>query len=75
LKVIDYSIACEGMPTAEELQSSADRERESLTIWRLHGPAYYEDVYRLNQWMLEMLIAQAKEEFLRKEPWGRQFIK
>ena len=54
------------IPTAEELQRYADRERESLAIFRLYGPAYYEDVYRLNQWMLEMIFAQA-----RKEPWAR----
>ena len=72
--MIDYSIACEGMPTAEELQSSADRERESLTIWRLHGPAYYEDVYRLNEWLWEMIFAQAKEEYLRDNPWVRQCL-
>ncbi|MFZ2080525.1 MAG: hypothetical protein WAV38_28530 [Xanthobacteraceae bacterium] len=63
------------IPTAEELQSYADRERESVAIFRLFGPAYYEDVYRLNEWLWEMIFAQAKEEFLRKEPWARQFIK
>jgi hypothetical protein len=46
-----------------------------VAIFRLFGPAYYEDVYNLNQWMLEMIFAQAKEEFLRKEPWACQFIK
>ena len=61
--------------SAEQLEAGAKARRESLAIYRLFGPAYYEDVYNLNQWMLEMIFAQAKEEFLRKEPWARQFIK
>jgi hypothetical protein len=56
------------IPTAEELQSYADRER-----LRLFGA--YQDVYRLSEWLWAMIFAQAKEEFLRKEPWARQFIK
>ena len=58
-------------PSAEQLEAGAKAQRESLAF----GPAYYEDVYRLNEWLWEMIFAQAKEEFLRKEPWARQFIK
>ncbi len=62
-----HPITCWGFPSAEQLEASAKAQRESLAIFRLFGPAYYEDVYRLNEWMLEMIFAQAKEEFLRKE--------
>ena len=65
-------ITCWGLPTAEQLEAGAKAQRESLAIFRLFGP---EDVYRLNQWLWAMIFAQAKEEFLRKEPWARQFIK
>ena len=50
-------------PSAEQLQSSADRERESLAIFRLFGPAYYEDVYRLNQWLWAMIFDKRRKSF------------
>jgi hypothetical protein len=61
-------------PSAELLEAGAKAQRERLAIWRLFGPAYYEDVYRLNQWMLEMIFAEAQEEFLRNNAWARRYF-
>jgi hypothetical protein len=69
-----HPITCWGHPTAEELETSAKAQRESTAIWRLFGPAYYEDVYNLREWLWAMIINEAKEEFLRDNPWARQFI-
>jgi hypothetical protein len=66
-------ITCWGHPTAEELEASAKRKRESTAIWRLYGAAYYEDVYRLREWLWAMLMAETKEELWAREPWMRQW--
>ena len=63
-----------GPVSAEEKQAYADRERESIAIYRLYGAAYYEDVYKLNLWMWEMVWEQAKEKLLKEHPeWARQW--
>jgi hypothetical protein len=69
-----WPVTCWGHPTAEQKEASAKRERESIAIYRLFGPAYYEDVYRLREWLTAMLIEQAKEEFLRNNAWARQYF-
>ena len=61
------------IPTAEELEASAKIARESTAIWRLFGAAYYEDVYKLREWMTRLMIEQAKEELWEREPWVRQY--
>jgi hypothetical protein len=50
------------------MEESAKRKRESTAIWRLFGPAYYEDVYRLNEWLTAMMVAEAKAEL-----WASQW--
>ena len=70
----DHGITCPGFPTAEELQDSADREREKIAIYRLYGADYYNDVYQLNQWMWELVWEQVKEEVAKENPdWVRKW--
>jgi hypothetical protein len=66
------TVTCWGPPTAEQLEASARRKRESTAIWRLFGAAYYEDVYRLREWLTAMIIAKAKAELWAREPWMRR---
>jgi hypothetical protein len=65
---MNYGVTCQGHPTAEQMEESAKRKRESTAIWRLFGPAYYEDVYRLNEWLTAMMVAEAKAEL-----WASQW--
>jgi hypothetical protein len=44
-------VTCWGHPTAEQMEASAKGRRESTAIWRLFGPVYYEDVYKLKEWL------------------------
>jgi hypothetical protein len=53
------------IPTAEELQAYADRERERIPN--------YELLWLLNQVMWREAWAQAKEEVWRTQPWVRQW--
>jgi hypothetical protein len=70
----DCGCTCWGMPTAEELQTSADRAREEIAIYRLYGPAYYEDVYNLYLRMWRLVMEQAKEEMAEQHPdWVRKW--
>jgi hypothetical protein len=56
------------IPTAEELEASVKRARESVALW-LWGDVYFE-----NELMWREIIAQAKEEVMTREPWMRQFF-
>ena len=70
----DLGVTCWGMPTAEECAADAKRRRESIPIYRLFGAAYYEDVYKLNEWMMRLMFEQAKEEVAKEHPdWTRQW--
>jgi hypothetical protein len=69
-----WPVTCWGHPTAEELEASARRKRESTAIYRLFGSAYYEDVYKLNECMWRLMFEQAKEEVAKVHPdWARQW--
>jgi hypothetical protein len=65
-------VTCWGHPTAEQMEASAKGRRESTAIWRLFGPVYYEDVYKLKEWLTAMMVAEEAELWAR-EPWVRQW--
>jgi hypothetical protein len=57
------------------MQACADRRRESIAIYRLYCcEAYYENCYRLREWLTRLMIDEAKEEFLRNNAWAHQFF-
>jgi hypothetical protein len=68
-----WPVTCWGHPTAEQKEASAKGRRESTAIWRLFGAAYYEDVYKLREWLTAMMVAEAKAELWAREPWVRQW--
>jgi hypothetical protein len=68
-KVVDpndprYATTCDGHPTAEQMEESARRQREStaLSVW---------DVDAERELLIREAAEWAKRELLRKKPWLR----
>jgi hypothetical protein len=56
------------IPRAEEQEEYAKRERESVALWHWNDDWYENSLIRGQAW------AEAKQEFLRSNPWARQWF-
>jgi hypothetical protein len=61
--VIDYSITCEGMPTAEEMEEGNRRVRERVALW------VWNDNWSENGFLHSAKWAETKKEFMKSNPY------
>jgi hypothetical protein len=61
--VIDYSITCEGMPTAEEMEEGNRRTRELVALWM------FNDNFEENGFLHSENWAETKKQFMKTNPW------
>lgn len=61
--MIDYSITCEGMPTALEMEEGNRRTRESYALWM------FNDNFEENGFLHSEKWAETKKEFMKTNPW------